>query len=148
MKKSELKALIKECLIEILSDGISRPRSPERFQTESSALAVRTRPSLPDSIPPAMKSLFMDSQQRITQQSQLENVQVEKQSEFLEGMSKTWENMAYAAPLPSRAMDPLAHNKGAARGAFPGPSLPNDFNEEQSFDDFDPYEAVKAARRR
>lgn len=137
--KSELKALIKECLIEILSEGtttIPRTRPAQNLVKQESS-----KNSLPDGVPPSMKSLFADSQRRAAEKMYQESLQSEKQQEVLEEMAGTWENMAFSGgPLPSRGLNPYNHI-----GHTPSPLMSGNGMDSNYDDEFDPYEAVKNA---
>lgn len=144
--KAELKALIKECLVEILSDGsgaaTSRPRTREQQQIRTESHSNHQLDELPATIPSSMKSLFSDSQRRATEKLYQDNSQVQKQSEVLGEMADTWSSMAFTgAPLPSRAMNPREHV---------GSTLPPNLGDDDGYHDdgFDPYEAVKSAASR
>ncbi len=149
IKREEFKALIKECLIEILSDGIPTPRSrmrePVRESARTEHVQSHHQSSLPDGIPGPLKSLFSDSQRRAADKMYQESIQAEKQGEVLGDMAGTWDTMTFGgSPLPTRAKDPYSH-----LGSAPPPSLPGEHDD--AYDDgFDPYEALKAAipRRR
>lgn len=145
IKREDFKALIKECLIEILSDGIpvSRPRMKDsvRESVRQEPVQTQRQSSLPDGIPSPLKSLFSDSQRRAADKMYQESIQADKQGEVLGDMASTWDTMTFGgAPLPSRAANPYSHIGGAPP--------PQSFGREQEvdYDDgFDPYEAVKAA---
>lgn len=153
IKREDFKALIKECLIEILLDGsttMSAPTARSRQQQRESVKEVsRAAPiqprqyddDLPDGIPSPLKSLFNDSRRRAADQMYKESIQAEKQGEVLGEMATTWDTMTFGgSPLPSRAADPYSH---IGRAPPPGP-MGGDPNE--GYDDgFDPYEAMKAA---
>jgi hypothetical protein len=153
--KGELKALIKECLIEILSDGIPVKRSR---QTESRHEQYDApRPSLPPTIPSSMKSLFSDTQQRAASELYQQKSSVDKQAEVLGEMAETWESMAFhGVPLPSRAMNPEQHKGAVAPPRTPStnshrldsPMSGFGFDHDDVADDgFDPLAAVMAARK-
>jgi hypothetical protein len=136
--KSELKALIKECLIEILSDGVpSRPRLRDSVSEQRAPRASQ----LPATIPSSMKSLFSDSQRRAMDHMYQESNQQQKQVEVLGEMSDTWSNMAFGNPLPNRAGNPADH--GGIQPPLP-PGM-GGFAQDDYDDGFDPYEAVRNA---
>lgn len=149
IKREDFKALIKECLIEILSDGVpaSRPKLQQREAVRESTRATpqvrQQEDDLPEGIPTPLKSLFNDSRRRAADKMYQDSIQSEKQGEVLGEMASTWDKMTFGdTPLPSRAADPYSH---ISRGPVPGPL---EVGQDNDYDDgFDPYEAVKAASR-
>lgn len=144
--KSELKNLIKECLIEILTEGVSTPKGkvreslaerelrPEYTPAERVPMKKNLIPELPPSIPASMRSLFSDTAARVSGESFQENSQKLKQEQVLQQMGDTWSNLAYAGATPSRGLAPSLHK-----------NVPDTYNsvQESDFDDgFDPYEVV------
>ena len=166
--KGELKALIKECLIEILSEGmpVQRTRQVERAE-RSEPRRQAAQSQLPPNIPSSMRSIFQDTQQRAASDLYREVSSFEKQTEVLGEMAETWEGMAFAGQLPDRAFHPGQHKAAPApqnhnqssRAAleqrhYTPPPMPS-FASQMSFDDdidvgddgFDPLAAVLAARK-
>lgn len=86
-----------------------------------------------------MKSLFQDTQKRMMEQVYQENTHVDKQAEALTAMSKTWEDMTFSAPIPSRVANPDAHKGNVAPPR-------QQYVQHDEEDDFDPYEAVRSSR--
>ncbi len=153
IKREDFKALIKECLIEILLDGSTTMTNPGRAHLpqkeavrESTRVALPSRQQeddLPEGIPTPLKSLFSDSRRRAADKMYQDSIQAEKQGEVLGEMASTWDKMTFGdTPLPSRATDPYSH---ITRTQSTGPM---EVGQDNDYDDgFDPYEAVKAASR-
>lgn len=124
MKRSELKALVKECLVEILADGLGpalvehavksstarRSEAPVNRVPASIPRSPSTTPvtkvPVPDFVPNGMRSLFEDSARRIAEQDMTEVVQREKQGQVLGAMASSagWDKLAFVgssgAPPP------------------------------------------------
>jgi hypothetical protein len=137
IKREDFKALIKECLIEILSDGLPmKGRQISAPVRETIREVPRRAPppdvQLPDGIPGPLQSLFADTGRRASSQMYQDSTKVDKQAEVLSQMAPTWETMTFGAPLPSRAANPSDHRDVS-------PISGDD-------DGFDPYEVVKASR--
>lgn len=158
--KAELKALIKECLIEILADA---PTSTNRSISKESLKRDLPRQErntshevvdLPPHVPASMHSLFRDSQKRIIEQSSQENALKQKEHQVLEQMASTWSDLAFAGspatrpdkpppPPPGHNFDPQIHSHRSQNTHV------DIFEDSPVVDDgFDPYEAVKSSLQR
>lgn len=156
MKKSEFKALIKECLIEILSEGLPPRKSTPVRESQDHRSSLRsavapTRQVPLAGIPSSMSSLFDDSLRRVAEKEYQEELVVQKQHSALEQMGESFDK--FITPLPRRGTDPSTHGgiPTPPPPGMPGMGIPGGSHLPEDLDDgFDPHEAMRAAlpRRR